>query len=127
MKKLWRYFDPNPLPQDENDCTIRAICAVTAQDWDTVYNWLADTGFELRGMPSSDRVWGALLHYMGFRRYAAPDLYPARYTVRDFCLDHPEGEFFVCPREHVAAVIDGQVWDSWCCLDKTVLFYWAAA
>lgn len=123
--RLWRYFDPNPLPEDENDCTIRAICAVTTWDWNTAFDVLATTAKELYGMPSSDRVWGTLLHRLGFRRYAAPDLYPHRYTVRDFCLEHPKGEYFICPKEHVAAVIDGQLYDSWNCLNRTVLFYWA--
>ena len=124
-RRLWRYFDPNPLPEDENDCTVRAICAVTTWDWDTASRVLFETARSLRRMPSSDKAWGELLHRMGFRRYAAPDWYPGRYTVRDFCLEHPHGEYFVCPRQHVAAVIDGQVWDSWDCLNSTVLFYWA--
>lgn len=121
MKRLWRYFDPNPLPEDENDCTVRAICAVTTLDWDTVSDVLFDLSRGLRRMPSSDKAWGTLLYFMGFRRYAAP----RGYTVRDFCLDHPAGEFFVCPRQHVAAVIDGQLYDSWNCLNRPILAYWA--
>ena len=122
---LWHYFDPNPLPEDENDCVVRAICAITTLDWQTVSRALCWKALEMWGTTVSNRVWKRLLHEMGFRQYAPPDLYPRRYTVRDFCLDHPRGEYFVCPHQHVAAVIDGKLWDSWDCLNKTVLFYWA--
>lgn len=125
MRHLWHYFDPNPLPQDENDCTIRAICAITGWTWEYAFDVLTDKAKSMYGMPSSDRVWGSLLYDLGFRRYVAPNLCPSCYTVSDFCEDHPTGKYFVCPKEHVAAVIDGQVWDSWDCRNKTVLFYWS--
>lgn len=122
---MWIPFNPNPVSGDAGDCTVRALCAALSLPWEAAYDILASAGRELYGMPSENRVWGTVLRRLGFRRHAAPDLCPGCYSVSDFAKEHPSGTFFVCPREHIAAVINGDWLDSWDCGGKNINFYWS--
>lgn len=39
---------------------------------------------------------------------------PGRYTLAEFCKDHPYGTFFVSLRAHAVVVTDGKLWDPNC-------------
>lgn len=121
----WIPYRNNPKGRDVGDCVIRAISKVTGMSWYEVYDELSQRARDMadRG-PDADLVWGSLLHDLGYVRRAAPDLCPACYTVFDFMQEHPEGTYFVCPKEHVAAVIDGDLYDSWDSRNKPVYFFW---
>lgn len=117
------YYNPNPLKLSVGDCTIRAISRVMNQSWERTYLDLTDQGFFMRDMPSSNRVWSELLKLYGFRKRNLPDTCPACYTVRDFCFDHPFGEFVVGTGEHVVAVINGDYYDSWDSGNEIPIYY----
>jgi len=110
---LWKRFNPNPQGLIVGDCTVRAICAVTGKEWDTIHRELCDLSRDMADMPSSDRVWWELLRQYGFNWRRLIDRCPDCYTVRDFCRDHPYGDYVLGPPEHAVAVIDGRYLDSW--------------
>ena len=85
---------------------------------------LSVNGFIMGNDPAGDEVWGSVLRQHGFRRYALPDQCPDCYTVEDFCNDHPEGTYVVKSENHVATVVDGNLYDSWPSQDKTAIYYW---
>ena len=108
----WRYFNPNPKSnQDALDCTVRALCAVLDIDWDWAYCMTSAQGFADKKMPVRNSVWSSVLRRHGFRRAVIPNACPDCYTAEDFCVDNPRGTFVLCFDQHVAAVIDGYVWD----------------
>lgn len=109
----WRKYNPNPLGRQTNDCTIRAICAVTGLPWRVVHAAACFLSGEMADMPSTNIVWWALLDGIGFRRWHLIDRCPDCYTVADFARDHPRGRYVLGPLEHAVAVIDGDWWDSW--------------
>ena len=107
------YYNPNPRRQNIGDCVIRAISAVTNQDWDDTYIGLVFQGFVLKDMPSSNYVWGEYLRSKGFVRRSIPDTCPACYTVDQFANDHPDGAFVLHAGAHAVAIINGSVYDNW--------------
>lgn len=119
------YFNPNPLGKRVGDCVIRAVAKLTAQSWGKVYYGIAQAGFELCDMPSSNAVWAAYLKRQGFRRFVIPDTCPNCYTVRDFCLDNPRGKFLLATGSHVVTVVDGDYYDAWDSGDEIPIYYWS--
>lgn len=107
------FFNPNPSGKRIGDCVIRAISKITAQPWEETYIDVALKGYELCDMPSSNAVWAAVLRQRGFRRFIISDECPDCYTVRDFCVDFPRGEFLLATGSHVVAVLDGDYYDAW--------------
>lgn len=120
----WIYFNPNPAGQRIGDCVIRAISAVTEQDWDKTYTGLSFQGFALKDMPSSNYVWGEYLKSKGFRREAIPNTCPACYTVEEFADEHPHGAYVLGTGTHAVAVIGGNVYDSWDSRGEVPIYYY---
>lgn len=120
---MYIYYNPNPLKLSVGDCTIRAISKVTNQTWKQTYLDLLTQGFIMYDMPSSNRVWSELLKMYGFRKFYIPDMCPDCYTIKEFCYDHPIGEFIVGTGEHVVAVINGNYYDSWDSGNEIPIYY----
>lgn len=110
---MYVYYNPNPHGSNVGDCVIRAISKVLCQDWDTTYLDLVLVGYNLKDMPSANYIWGTYLRERGFNRYAIPNTCPDCYSVKHFCLDHPNGTYVLATGSHVIAVIDGDYYDSW--------------
>ena len=106
-------YNPNPDSRDVGDCVIRALSVVTGKTWDEVYVELSMLGYDMRDMPSANRVWGEYLKMHGFRRNIIPDTCPHCYTIKDFCKDHPRGIYVTATGTHVVAVVNGAYFDSW--------------
>lgn len=121
---VWREFNPNPAGRRVGDCAVRAISAALGVDWETAYNLIADAGYNMADMPSSDSVWGAVLRQNGFYRSAVPNSCPDCYTAEDFCRDHPRGTFVLGFGGHVATCVDGLLYDSWDSSQEIPQFYW---
>lgn len=92
---------------------MRAVSLALDTDWETAYTLIASNGYQMGDMPSSNAVWGSVLRQNGFYRQAIPNSCPDCYTAEDFCRDHPEGVFVLCFANHVATVIDGDIYDTW--------------
>ena len=104
---------------------MRAISKALDMDWETAYATLAQAGYAMADMPSSNSVFGAVLRKHGFYRETIPNTCPDCYTARDFCADHPEdGTFVVVFNGHVATVQSGNLFDSWNSEDEIPEYYW---
>lgn len=125
MSDRYRPYNPNPDRSRVGDCTIRAICKATGQDWEKVYAGLTAYGFMRRDMPSANHVWGAYLKSLGFARDFVDDHGRDFYTVEDFCRDNPEGTYILAIDGHVVCVVDGFFYDTWDSGDEIPLYYWA--
>ena len=109
----WAYYNPNPRDARVGDCVIRAICAVTGDDWDDVYTGVTLQGYALKDMPSANHVWRAYLRSKGFKQAVIPNTCPDCYTVNDFADDHPKGRFVLGTGVHAVGIVDGRVLDTW--------------
>lgn len=110
---MWQEFNPNRLGRRVGDCSVRAVCAALDIDWDTAYWDIAEKGYVLADMPSSNAVWGAVLREHGFKRYVIPNSCPDCFTAGDFCRENRHGIYVLGFSQHVATVKDGRLLDSW--------------
>lgn len=110
---MWIEYNTNPLARRVGDCAVRAVSAALNISWEEAYDLIADAGYKMADMPSSDSVWSAVLRQHGFYRKAIPNFCPDCYTAEDFCRDHPRGTYVLAFGGHVATVKDGNLLDSW--------------
>ncbi len=120
----WRNYNPNPAGRSVGDCAVRAVAAALGTDWETAYALIAEAGYQMGDMPSSNSVWGAVLRRNGFYRHAVPNTCPDCYTMERFAEDHPEGIYVACTGNHVATIRDGWIMDAWDSSEEVPVFYW---
>lgn len=121
---IWIEFLNNPAGRRVGDCAVRAVSVALDVDWETAYNLIAEMGYQLADMPSSDAVWGAVLRQHGFYRAAISNSCPDCYSAEDFARDHPHGVYVLGFGGHVATVRDGRLYDSWDSSREIPQFYW---
>lgn len=117
-------YNPNPVGRRVGDCSVRAISKALKVDWDTAFDLISYNAKQMGDMPSSDAVWGSVLRQNGFRRKSLPNSCPECYTVKDFCADHPYGIYVLGFGNHVATVVNGDLYDSWNSLGESPVYYW---
>jgi len=58
---MWVEYNPNPSGRRVGDCAVRAVAKALNVDWETAYAMIANNGYQMNDMPSSNSVWGAVL------------------------------------------------------------------
>lgn len=117
------FTNPNPSRKLTGDCVIRAISILTGKDWEQTYIDLAIQGFMMHDIPSSNDVWSAYLLRNGYRRHIIPDTCPDCYTVEEFAMDYPKGDYLLATGTHVVAIKDGTIMDTWDSADEVPIYY----
>lgn len=121
---MWREYNPNPTGRRVGDCAVRAVAKALDISWEDAYMLIADNGFYMGDMPSSDSVWGATLRQFGFYKTAIPNRCPDCYTVEDFARDNPRGTYVLGFGGHVATVVDGVLYDMWDSSQEIPVYVW---
>lgn len=121
---MYIYYNPNPCGRAVGDCAVRAISAALDIDWDDAFDILAEFAKNMCDMPSSDQVWGAVLRANGFYKTAICNDCSDFYTAEDFCKDNPYGIFVLGFGNHVATVIDGNLYDSGDSSQEIPVYVW---
>lgn len=121
---MLEYYNPNPAGRHVGDCTVRALSKALDISWEQAYAKLAKNGFLMGDMPSSNSVFGSVLRENGFKRETIPNECPDCYTLAEFARDHPEGTYVVGMSGHVAAVIDGTIYDAWNSEAEIPIYMW---
>ena len=117
-------YNPNPVGRSVGDCSVRAVAKALDIDWESAYAMIALNGFLMGDMPSSNSTWGAVLRKNGFYMTAIPSDKPNDYTAEDFAKDHPRGTYVLGFGNHVATVVDGDLYDSWNSSKEIPVYYW---
>lgn len=122
---MWVMYNPNPTGRDNaGDCAVRAVSAALGIDWEDAYWKIANNGFQMGDVMSSNAVWGSVLRQNGFYRAVIPNRCPDCYTASDFVKDHPYGIYVLGFGNHVATAIDGRLMDSWDSSKEIPQYYW---
>jgi hypothetical protein len=121
---MWEPYNPNPCAREVGDCAVRAVSAALGISWEQAFWKLVIASYWMCDMPSSNEVIGAVLRKHNFVKKPVQNTLAQNYTFLDFAYDHPEGVYVVGTGDHVSAVIDGYVTDSWDSLDERPAYYW---
>ena len=127
---MYVYLNVNPSKNRTIDCVIRGVAFVTGKDWETVFMGVAVECIIHHDMPELNYIWAGYLRKNGFARYMLPNTCPDCYTVKDFCLDHPDGTYLLViigyggNGGHVVGVKDGNYYDIWDSGNEVVTYYW---
>jgi hypothetical protein len=102
-------YNPHPYIKDRdlNDCFIRAICKTTGLEYITIYNNLYNMAKSKYLQMNDPNILNPYCRRYGFRLY-----YPDNITISDFISSHPSGTYMICSKKHIAAYIDGILYDS---------------
>lgn len=119
----YRHYNPNPIRENANDCVIRMLTLVTGKSWFDVLLDLTEKSLLLGDMPSSNYVWVSYLRDLGFKRFSLPNTCPDCYTIEDFCIDNPVGEYVLATGTHTCFAKDGFYFDSWDSGKEIPLFF----
>ena len=120
----WKLFNNNPVSRNVGDCAIRAVSVALGIDWETAFALITANAFQMGDMPSSNAVWGSVLRQNGFKRAIIPNNCPDCYTAEQFAADRPEGVYVLGFGNHVAAVKDGMIYDSWDSSKEIPQYFW---
>lgn len=121
---MWIEYNPNPVGRKVEDCSVRAVAKALDTDWETAYATITSFGYNMGDMPHSNSVWGAVLRSNGFYRSAIPNECPDCYTAEEFCADHPQGVYVLGFGNHVATVVDGNLYDAWDSSREVPQYFW---
>ena len=121
---MWIEYNKNPAGRRVGDCAVRAVSVALGTDWETAYDLLAQAGYNMADMPSSDSVWGAVLRQNGFYREAVSTICPECYTVKDFAEDNPHGIYVLGTGQHAVTIRDGDYYDAWDSGNEIPIYVW---
>lgn len=108
-----------------NDCVIRAIAKATGKDWDEVFEQLAIIGLELKDVVNSKPVYDKYLQQLGYPMQKQPrKSNNTKYTAAEFAKKFNKGRYVISLANHLSVVVDGKIYDTWNCSDKSVGNYW---
>ena len=120
---MFIYTNPNPTNKSTGDCVVRAIAIITDTSWEKAYMDLCKQGLVMADLPNANAVWAAYLRRMGYEKDTIPNTCPDCFTIRDFCIENPEGRYVVCTGTHVVAIIDGDIYDAWDSSNEIPTYY----
>jgi hypothetical protein len=121
---MWIKYNVNPIANNVEDCAIRAVAVALNISWDDAFDMVCNMAKNMGVMPHNNAAWGAVLRQHGFKRAIIPNSCPDCFTIKDFCLENPEGVFVIGTGTHAVAVIDGNYYDTWNSGNEIPQYYW---
>ena len=121
---MYEYYNPNPFQRHIDDCAVRALAKVLGIDWETASVMLDNSAIQMGYTPNHKEVLMAVLRASEFDREALPNTCPECYTAEDFAQEHFKGTFVLDFGSHVAAVIDGTIYDTADIRKDVPHFFW---
>jgi hypothetical protein len=116
--------------RDRGDCTVRALATARAMPYGEAWHQLYTLQGELRTTSFALSEW--LRVYPGRFGVLAEETFPAvcgrpRMTGAKFCAASRQGRFVLSMAHHVAAVVEGQLFDTWNSSTRCVYRAWRLA
>lgn len=121
---MFTYYNANPIAAREEDCAVRAVSAALGISWDEAFDLIAHNAKQMATTMENDAAWGSVLRQHGFYRCVIPNSCPECYSIKDFTIDHPFGDYVLGTGTHAVAVIDGDILDIWDSSYETPQYYW---
>lgn len=125
----WKKYNANSRNNDTGDCVVRSISLAYGKDYDETHKELLSLARDMRvDKYNYIHVFSRYLNELGHMgETKAENFYSGRgnskhtepFTIEDFCKDNPHGTFILLngkepgDSDHLACVIDGNLYDSW--------------
>ena len=124
----FHFHNENPRNRRTGDCVIRAIARASAMSWDAVLTGLFEVALEIKSELAYSHCYERYLKQLGWVKGKQPRKQDGtKYTVAEWCQEHPRQTMIVSVSKHLTCIIDGKCNDIWNCTSKTVLNYWTKA
>lgn len=118
---MFLYYNANPLGNQVNDCTVRAISLATGRTWDNTYEELS-TFAQAQGMMLDEvRYIDEYLDRKFEKVYGWNEV--EKITVGDFMKQNPHGIYLITMAGHITCGMDGCIYDTFDSRQRKV---WAA-
>ena len=100
------YYNANPRGRNISDCVVRAMSVLTNKSWRRMYDELSELAGDV-GLLFSDVHF--VEQYLD-ERYDRECHYSK--TVGEFAREYPIGRYAVTMNNHITAIIDGVIYDT---------------
>lgn len=124
---MWIEYNANPISNRVEDCAIRAVSVALDVPWDEAFDMIAHMAKAMGNVMHNNAVFGSVLRQHGFYRAVIPNTCPDCYTIKDFCIDYPQGVYVVGTGSHVVAVVNGNYIDTWDSGNEIPVYFWKEA
>ena len=112
----FHFYNANSHGHITTDCVIRAISTVMNQPWEVTYDDLVELGRKYGRVPTDRVIMNKYLMKNGFVKMNEPrTLENKKMKVKDFIKDRNQTLTAIASlgNQHVAAVVNGVVYDIW--------------
>ena len=107
------------------DCVIRAIALATGKTWENTLEGLVEISLKVKDVPNAKRVYNKYLEQLGYPMQKQPrKTNNKKYTAEEFAKKFDEGTYVISLANHLSVVVDGKIYDTWNCSDRSVGNYW---
>lgn len=123
----FHYYNANSHGHITTDCVIRAISTVMNQPWEVTYDDLVELGRKYGRVPTDRVIMNKYLMKNGFIKMNEPrTLDNRKMKVSDFIKDRNQTLTAIASlgNQHVAAIVDGVVYDIWNSSDEILHTYY---
>lgn len=114
----FQYYNANPHKRDISDCVIRCTALLTGKSWEQAYEELSDYAL----------LDGYLVENVPFVEKYLDERYPREChyskTVGEFAKEYPYGKYAVTMNNHITAIIDGVIYDTFDPSDRIMRCAW---
>ena len=115
---MYRYYNANPMLNNIEDCSIRALSVAENISWDEAYRILSDYARK-RGLMLSSVMSIEQFLDDNYNRVCNYDM-----TVQDFIEENPYGTYLITMPGHITVVKDGINYDTFSTLKRKMWCAW---
>lgn len=118
------FFNPHPKNEFRDDCVKRALVKLTGKSYQAISDGLREhrkiTG--VRCFNDNPNPKSFAINIIGLTCTIFDE--SERISVREFCARFPCGKYIASTNGHWVAIIDGIIYDTFDCSDRTVYSYY---
>lgn len=121
----FHFYNANPKNKFTGDCVIRALCTAMNKPYEEVLKELCEnslkTGYSIASTENYDRY----LKLQGWIKHKQPKkINNTKYTGEEFCKTITENCIANIGGNHVVAIINSKVYDTWDSTEFCIGNYW---
>lgn len=130
--KTFHFYNANPKGKYTGDCVIRAISTAIQKPYEQVYRELLEVALKTGYSIASKECYSKYLEKQGWKKCNQPRKADnTKYTGEEWCklvqqytFNYPDKIVAHIGGNHIVAIINGKVWDTWDSTDGCIGNYW---